>query len=37
MITHVPPWYDPAVAVAEAKVAYAGPIEVATSGATWDV
>jgi ribonuclease BN (tRNA processing enzyme) len=37
VITHVPPWYDPAVAVAEAKVAYAGPIEVAASGATWDV
>jgi ribonuclease BN (tRNA processing enzyme) len=37
VITHVPPWYDPAVAVADAKVAYAGPIEVATSGATWDV
>ena len=37
VLTHVPPWYDPALAVAEAKAQYSGPIELATAGAVFTV
>ncbi len=37
VLTHVPPWHDPEVAVAEARGVYDGPIELATPGATYDV
>jgi ribonuclease BN (tRNA processing enzyme) len=37
VITHVPSWHDPAVAVAEAKTAYDGPVHAAHTGATYDV
>lgn len=37
VITHVPPWNDHLAAAAEARTAYAGPVELATSGASWQV
>ena len=37
VVTHVPPWYDPAEMVAEARSAYAGPVEAARAGATYDI
>ncbi|QZY28366.1 MBL fold metallo-hydrolase [Nocardioides coralli] len=37
MLTHVPPWYDPADAVAEAKETYTGPILLARSGESHEV
>ena len=33
VLTHLPPWTDPAVILAEARSAYAGPVEVARAGA----
>jgi ribonuclease BN (tRNA processing enzyme) len=37
VLTHVPPWFDPALAVAEAKAEFAGDIEPAFAGAVYDV
>lgn len=37
VLTHVPPWYDPAVALGEAREVYEGPLESAVTGATYDV
>lgn len=37
LLTHVPPWHDPAVALAEARSTYDGPVELAAAGATYDV
>jgi ribonuclease BN (tRNA processing enzyme) len=37
VVTHVPPWFDPAAAVAEAAREFAGPVEQARSGATYEV
>jgi ribonuclease BN (tRNA processing enzyme) len=37
VVTHVPAWYDAAVAVAEAKAHFGGEISLATPGATYDV
>jgi len=37
VITHVPPWHERALALAEASEVYAGPIELAAPGATYDV
>lgn len=37
VITHVPPWNDPLVAMAEAASAFAGEIDLATPGATFEV
>ncbi|GII99541.1 ribonuclease BN (tRNA processing enzyme) [Sediminihabitans luteus] len=37
VLTHVPPWNDRAATAAEAAGEYAGPLEVATSGATYTV
>ena len=37
VLTHVPPWFDPAMAIAEAKEQFAGDIELATSGAVYEV
>ena len=37
MVTHVPAWYDTAVALAEAKAHFAGPIDLAFVGAVYDV
>ena len=35
VLTHIPAWNDPAVSEAEARSAYAGPLSVAASGATY--
>jgi ribonuclease BN (tRNA processing enzyme) len=37
VLTHVPPWYDPEDALAEARTAYAGPVSLARAGATYDL
>lgn len=37
VLTHIQPWTDPAVPVAEARSVYAGPCEAATAGATWEL
>ncbi|WP_395656253.1 MBL fold metallo-hydrolase [Nocardioides sp.] len=37
VLTHVPPWHDPDEALAEAVAVYAGPVELARAGATYDV
>jgi len=37
VLTHVPPWYDPEVARAEAREEWSGPVELARAGATHDV
>ena len=37
VLTHGPPWHDPAVALAEASAAFDGPIELATPGLAVDV
>ena len=37
VLTHVPPWHDPAVAEAEARAQWDGPIDVARAGATYEV
>ncbi len=35
VLTHVPPWHDPQVCLAEAREAFAGPLELARTGATY--
>jgi ribonuclease BN (tRNA processing enzyme) len=35
MLTHIPPWHDPQQVLAEARPHYAGPLDLATSGAQW--
>jgi ribonuclease BN (tRNA processing enzyme) len=37
VLTHIPPWHDPEVCRAEAREAYAGPLDVAVPGATYTV
>jgi ribonuclease BN (tRNA processing enzyme) len=37
VVTHVPPWHDPAAARREAAAAFTGPVELARSGATYRV
>jgi ribonuclease BN (tRNA processing enzyme) len=37
VLTHIPPWHDPQVALAEAKAVFAGPVELAAPGATYDI
>jgi ribonuclease BN (tRNA processing enzyme) len=37
VLTHVPPWYDPAQPVREARAAYDGPVEAARSGACYEI
>jgi ribonuclease BN (tRNA processing enzyme) len=37
VLTHVPPWHDPADAEAEARAEWAGPVDVARAGATYAV
>ena len=37
VLTHVPPWFDPALAIAEAKEQFAGDIALAVAGAVYDV
>jgi ribonuclease BN (tRNA processing enzyme) len=37
VLTHVPPWYDPAVALAEAKETFPGSPELAEPGRTYEI
>jgi ribonuclease BN (tRNA processing enzyme) len=37
VLTHVPPWHDPQVALAEARSVWDGPLDLARPGATYDV
>jgi ribonuclease BN (tRNA processing enzyme) len=37
VLTHIPPWYDPEVSLAEAVAVYDGPVELARAGATYDL
>jgi len=37
VLTHIPPWHDPQVVEAEAREAYAGPLDLAVTGATYTV
>jgi ribonuclease BN (tRNA processing enzyme) len=37
VLTHVPPWFDPEVALAEAVATYDGPVELARAGATYEL
>ena len=37
VLTHVPPWHDAAVAEAEARAEWSGPLDLASAGATYDV
>ena len=37
VLTHVLPWADPQAVLAEAREAYAGPVELAACGASYDV
>ena len=37
VLTHVPPWHDPQEALAEARTTYAGPSELARSGAVYEL
>ena len=37
VLTHVPPWHDPAVAEAEARAEWSGPLELARAGATYEI
>jgi ribonuclease BN (tRNA processing enzyme) len=37
VLTHIPPWHDPQGTMAEAREAYDGPIDLAVTGATYDL
>lgn len=37
VLTHIPPWYDPQVALTEATAAFDGPIDLAATGAGFEV
>lgn len=37
ILTHLPPWNDPATSLAAAREAYPGPVELAACGTTYDV
>ena len=37
VLTHIPPWHDPQLCLAEAREAYAGPLELAAAGATYNL
>jgi ribonuclease BN (tRNA processing enzyme) len=37
VLTHVPPWHDPASILSEAVSAYEGPVELATPGAVYEI
>ena len=37
VLTHIPPWHDREVALAEARSTYSGPIELAVTGATYEI
>lgn len=37
VLTHIPPWFDPRTAFDEARAAFDGPVELARSGATYEL
>lgn len=37
VLTHVPPWHDPAVVFAEAEQVYTGPLDLAVAGAVYEI
>jgi ribonuclease BN (tRNA processing enzyme) len=37
LLTHIPPWHDPAEVLADARPAFEGPLEVARAGATYEL
>jgi ribonuclease BN (tRNA processing enzyme) len=37
VLTHIPPWYDPKVALDEARPVFDGPLELARRGSTYDL
>ncbi len=37
VLTHIPPWNDPSVCLAQARAAWDGPLEAATAGSTYEV
>jgi ribonuclease BN (tRNA processing enzyme) len=37
VLTHIPPWYDPKLALEEARPVFDGPLELARCGATYDL
>lgn len=37
VLTHIQPWTDPAIPLAEASQVYTGPCQAATAGATWEL
>jgi ribonuclease BN (tRNA processing enzyme) len=37
IVTHVPPWNSPQAAAGDASTAFAGPVEIATPGAVYQV
>ncbi|WP_252275150.1 MBL fold metallo-hydrolase [Nocardioides sp. LMS-CY] len=37
VLTHIPPWHDPRDALAEARAAYDGPLELARPGAVYEI
>lgn len=37
VVTHVPPWFTPDAALAEARASFAGPVELARPGAVYDL
>lgn len=37
VVTHIPPWHDPEAAAAAARAAFAGPVDLAQPGASYDV
>ncbi|MFB7456634.1 MBL fold metallo-hydrolase [Streptomyces sp. NPDC056188] len=37
VLTHIPPWTDPQINLADARTAYAGPVELAAPGVTYDL
>ena len=37
VLTHVQPWTDKQVVLAEARDVYDGPVELAAPGATWEL
>lgn len=37
VLTHIPPWFDATIALAEATSAYDGPVELARPGAVYDL
>jgi len=37
VLTHLPPWNDPAVSLAAGRATFDGPVEVARPGATYEL